>query len=110
MTKSLESTRAHLQGQLRSKEAENNRLTVQIKVCFGHNLSDILLQKWEVQVMIPAVILGCVPPIGSEPGASSQPTESRGGASDRAAGEAEAAGQRRQRGSETSHTSPETAS
>ncbi|KAM8744482.1 outer dense fiber protein 2 [Acanthopagrus schlegelii] len=31
LTKSLESTRAHLQGQLRSKEAENNRLTVQIK-------------------------------------------------------------------------------
>ncbi|XP_030579934.1 outer dense fiber protein 2 isoform X2 [Archocentrus centrarchus] len=30
-SKSLESTRAHLQGQLRSKEAENNRLTVQIK-------------------------------------------------------------------------------
>lgn len=33
LSKSLESTRAHLQGQLRSKEAENNRLTVQIKVC-----------------------------------------------------------------------------
>ncbi|XP_026196052.1 outer dense fiber protein 2 [Anabas testudineus] len=31
MSKSLESTRAHLQGQLRSKEAENNRLSVQIK-------------------------------------------------------------------------------
>ncbi|XP_031735019.1 outer dense fiber protein 2 isoform X1 [Anarrhichthys ocellatus] len=31
LSKSLESTRAHLQGQLRSKEAENNRLTVQIK-------------------------------------------------------------------------------
>ncbi|XP_070706338.1 outer dense fiber protein 2 [Pempheris klunzingeri] len=31
LTKSLESTRAHLQGQLRSKEAENNRLNVQIK-------------------------------------------------------------------------------
>ncbi|CAL8386857.1 unnamed protein product [Boreogadus saida] len=30
-TKALESTRAHLQGQLRSKEAENNRLAVQIK-------------------------------------------------------------------------------
>ncbi|XP_055087505.1 outer dense fiber protein 2 [Periophthalmus magnuspinnatus] len=30
-SKSLESTRAHLQGQLRSREAENNRLTVQIK-------------------------------------------------------------------------------
>ncbi|XP_059213980.1 outer dense fiber protein 2 [Centropristis striata] len=30
-SKSLESTRAHLQGQLRSKEAENNRLTVQLK-------------------------------------------------------------------------------
>ncbi|XP_072310231.1 outer dense fiber protein 2 [Eucyclogobius newberryi] len=30
-SKSLESTRAHLQGQLRSKEAENNRLSVQIK-------------------------------------------------------------------------------
>lgn len=33
LSKSLESTRAHLQGQLRSKEAENNRLSVQIKVC-----------------------------------------------------------------------------
>lgn len=31
LSKSLESTRAHLQGQLRCKEAENNRLTVQIK-------------------------------------------------------------------------------
>ncbi|XP_045923300.1 outer dense fiber protein 2 [Micropterus dolomieu] len=31
LSKSLESTRAHLQGQLRSKEAEKNRLTVQIK-------------------------------------------------------------------------------
>lgn len=31
LSKNLESTRAHLQGQLRSKEAENNRLTVQIK-------------------------------------------------------------------------------
>ncbi|XP_060928890.1 outer dense fiber protein 2 [Limanda limanda] len=31
LSKSLESTRAHLQGQLRSKEAENNRLTVQMK-------------------------------------------------------------------------------
>ncbi|XP_053734452.1 outer dense fiber protein 2 isoform X1 [Synchiropus splendidus] len=31
MSKSLEQTRAHLQGQLRNKEAENNRLTVQIK-------------------------------------------------------------------------------
>ncbi len=39
LSKSLESTRAHLQGQLRSKEAENNRLTVQTKVCRGHRLS-----------------------------------------------------------------------
>ncbi|KAK1788395.1 hypothetical protein P4O66_016824, partial [Electrophorus voltai] len=31
LSKVLESTRAHLQGQLRSKEAENNRLTVQIR-------------------------------------------------------------------------------
>ncbi|XP_054468269.1 outer dense fiber protein 2 isoform X2 [Anoplopoma fimbria] len=31
LSKRLESTRAHLQGQLRNKEAENNRLTVQIK-------------------------------------------------------------------------------
>ncbi|XP_034751405.1 outer dense fiber protein 2 isoform X2 [Etheostoma cragini] len=31
LSKSLESTRAHLQRQLRNKEAENNRLTVQIK-------------------------------------------------------------------------------
>ncbi|KAM7369429.1 hypothetical protein PAMP_013698 [Pampus punctatissimus] len=31
LSKSLESTKAHLQGQLRSKEAENNRLAVQIK-------------------------------------------------------------------------------
>ncbi|XP_074473974.1 outer dense fiber protein 2 isoform X2 [Sebastes fasciatus] len=31
LTKSLESARAHLQRQLRSKEADNNRLTVQIK-------------------------------------------------------------------------------
>uniref|UniRef100_A0A3B4YKG5 Outer dense fiber protein 2 n=1 Tax=Seriola lalandi dorsalis TaxID=1841481 RepID=A0A3B4YKG5_SERLL len=31
LSKTLESTRAHLQGQLRSKAAENNRLTVQIK-------------------------------------------------------------------------------
>ncbi|KAG5834940.1 hypothetical protein ANANG_G00266870 [Anguilla anguilla] len=32
LSKALESTRAHLQGQLRSKEAENNRLAVQIRV------------------------------------------------------------------------------
>uniref|UniRef100_A0A3B4B3W0 Uncharacterized protein n=1 Tax=Periophthalmus magnuspinnatus TaxID=409849 RepID=A0A3B4B3W0_9GOBI len=32
LTKSVEATRAHLQGQLRSKEAENNRLTVQLRV------------------------------------------------------------------------------
>ncbi|XP_034047580.1 outer dense fiber protein 2 isoform X2 [Thalassophryne amazonica] len=31
LTQSLESTRGHLQGQLRQKEAKNNRLTVQIK-------------------------------------------------------------------------------
>ncbi|XP_053195324.1 outer dense fiber protein 2 [Scomber japonicus] len=31
LSKSLETTRAHLQGQLRNKEAENNRLAVQIK-------------------------------------------------------------------------------
>ncbi|KAM3599692.1 uncharacterized protein V6R79_009938 [Siganus canaliculatus] len=31
LSKSLESTKAHLQGQLRSKEADNNRLSVQIK-------------------------------------------------------------------------------
>ncbi|XP_048115712.1 outer dense fiber protein 2 isoform X1 [Alosa alosa] len=31
LSKVLESTRAHLQGQLRSKEADNNRLSVQIK-------------------------------------------------------------------------------
>ncbi|XP_035527285.1 outer dense fiber protein 2-like isoform X1 [Morone saxatilis] len=31
MTKSVEATRAHLQGQLRNKEAENNRLTVQLR-------------------------------------------------------------------------------
>ncbi|KAF5903697.1 outer dense fiber protein 2 isoform X1, partial [Clarias magur] len=31
LSKSLESNRAHLQGQLRNKEAENNRLSVQIK-------------------------------------------------------------------------------
>lgn len=32
VTKSVEATRAHLQGQLRNKEAENNRLTVQLRV------------------------------------------------------------------------------
>ncbi|XP_041848546.1 outer dense fiber protein 2-like isoform X2 [Melanotaenia boesemani] len=31
MTKSVEATRAHLQGQLRNKDAENNRLTVQLR-------------------------------------------------------------------------------
>nr|XP_020447110.1 outer dense fiber protein 2-like isoform X3 [Monopterus albus] len=31
LTKSVEATRAHLQGQLRNKEAENNRLTVQLR-------------------------------------------------------------------------------
>ncbi|XP_039998789.1 outer dense fiber protein 2-like [Xiphias gladius] len=31
MTKSVEATRAHLQGQLRNKEAENNRLTTQLR-------------------------------------------------------------------------------
>lgn len=32
LNKSREMTRAHLQGQLRNKEAENNRLTVQLRV------------------------------------------------------------------------------
>lgn len=32
LNKSVELTRAHLQGQLRNKEAENNRLTVQLRV------------------------------------------------------------------------------
>lgn len=32
LTKSVEATRAHLQGQLRNKEAENERLTVQLRV------------------------------------------------------------------------------
>ena len=32
VNKSVEATRAHLQGQLRNKEAENNRLTVQLRV------------------------------------------------------------------------------
>uniref|UniRef100_A0A3B5MUN3 Uncharacterized protein n=1 Tax=Xiphophorus couchianus TaxID=32473 RepID=A0A3B5MUN3_9TELE len=31
-TKSIEATRTHLQGQLRNKEAENNRLTVHLRV------------------------------------------------------------------------------
>ncbi|XP_053329375.1 outer dense fiber protein 2 [Spea bombifrons] len=31
LSKSLDATKAHLQGQLRSREAENNRLTVQLK-------------------------------------------------------------------------------
>eukprot|EP00061_Rhincodon_typus_P017151 g45718.t1 len=36
-SKSLETTRAHLQGQLRSKEADNNRMLVQIRVMFVLN-------------------------------------------------------------------------
>lgn len=32
LTKSVEATRAHLQGQLHHKEADNNRLTVQLRV------------------------------------------------------------------------------
>uniref|UniRef100_A0A3Q0STK5 Uncharacterized protein n=1 Tax=Amphilophus citrinellus TaxID=61819 RepID=A0A3Q0STK5_AMPCI len=32
VTKSVEATRAHLQGQLHNKEAENNRLAVQLRV------------------------------------------------------------------------------
>ncbi|XP_055359558.1 outer dense fiber protein 2-like isoform X2 [Betta splendens] len=40
VTKSVEATRAHLQGQLRSKEAENNRLTVQLR-----NLERTLMQQ-----------------------------------------------------------------
>lgn len=39
LCKSLESTRARLQGKLRSKEADNNRLTIQIKVCHGSGQS-----------------------------------------------------------------------
>lgn len=34
LTKSVDLTRAHLQGQLRNKEAENNRLTVQMRVLY----------------------------------------------------------------------------
>lgn len=45
LSKSLESTRAHLQGQLRNKEAENNRLSVQIKVdCFIFPVYTLFLQ------------------------------------------------------------------
>lgn len=34
LSKSVEVTRAHLQGQLRNKEAESNRLTVQLRVLY----------------------------------------------------------------------------
>ena len=33
LNKSVEATRAHLQRELRTKEMENNRLHVQLKVC-----------------------------------------------------------------------------
>lgn len=39
MTKSVEATRAHLQAQLLNKEAENNRLTVQLRVKMALPLS-----------------------------------------------------------------------
>ncbi|XP_042285034.1 outer dense fiber protein 2-like isoform X1 [Thunnus maccoyii] len=44
MTKSVEATRAHLQGQLRNKEAENNRLTVQLRT-FERTITE---QKMEI--------------------------------------------------------------
>uniref|UniRef100_A0A8B9GNQ7 Uncharacterized protein n=1 Tax=Astyanax mexicanus TaxID=7994 RepID=A0A8B9GNQ7_ASTMX len=36
LSRSVDTTRAHLQGQLRNKEAENNRLTVQLRVRPAH--------------------------------------------------------------------------
>lgn len=36
MTKSVEATRSHLQGQLLNKEAENNCLTAQLRVYDEH--------------------------------------------------------------------------
>ncbi|XP_070701520.1 outer dense fiber protein 2-like [Pempheris klunzingeri] len=44
VTKSVEATRAHLQGQLRNKEAENNRLTAQLRT-LGRTLTE---QKMEI--------------------------------------------------------------
>lgn len=109
LSKSLESTRAHLQGQLRSKEAENNRLAVQIKVGRIVTFPPVFNQ------LYPSAACNSVPvwsnlPTAPEPGASDQPAEGRDGASAGAAGETEAAGQRRQGVSETSHASPEAAS
>ncbi|XP_067826044.1 outer dense fiber protein 2 isoform X1 [Heptranchias perlo] len=46
-SKSIETTRAHLQGQLRSKEAENNRMVVQIR----NFERTIALQKGEVDYL-----------------------------------------------------------
>lgn len=47
-SKSLESTKAHLQGQLRSREADNNRLCVQLRELERHALT----QKGEMEQVI----------------------------------------------------------
>lgn len=120
LSKSLESTRAHLQGLLRGKEAENNRLTVQIKVLCPCNILLLLLKDVDhfffnhksrrCPYFLTAVMFAFTLPTGPEPGAGYQPAEGRDGASARAAGETEAAGQRGQGVSERSDASPQTAS
>ncbi|KAM6989918.1 outer dense fiber protein 2-like isoform 2-T2 [Tautogolabrus adspersus] len=54
ITKSLEATRAHLQGQLRNKEAENNRLTVQLRT-LERTLTEQKLEVDDLKVSIASL-------------------------------------------------------
>ncbi|XP_060900969.1 outer dense fiber protein 2-like isoform X2 [Labrus mixtus] len=54
ITKSLEATRAHLQGQLRNKEAENNRLTVQLRT-LERTLTEQKLEVDDLKVSITSL-------------------------------------------------------
>ncbi|XP_065810292.1 outer dense fiber protein 2-like isoform X3 [Labrus bergylta] len=54
ISKSLEATRAHLQGQLRNKEAENNRLTVQLRT-LERTLTEQKLEVDDLKVSITSL-------------------------------------------------------
>ncbi|KAM8828132.1 outer dense fiber protein 2 isoform 2-T4 [Spinachia spinachia] len=71
-SKSLESTRAHLQGQLRSKEAENNRLSVQVK-----NQEQAASQQKGVMVHLREQLVRLKQQAGADRGALKQATRAQ---------------------------------
>ncbi|XP_063741147.1 outer dense fiber protein 2-like isoform X1 [Eleginops maclovinus] len=54
MNKTVEATRAHLQGQLRNKEAENNRLTVQLRTV-ERTLTEQKMEIEDLKASVPSL-------------------------------------------------------